>query len=54
MNNRIVECAVGAGSEYIVTKDKDLLRLGELDASTRVVRRFRKTKFPRSGLERSR
>jgi predicted nucleic acid-binding protein len=29
MNNRIVECAVGAGSEYSVTKDKDLLRLDE-------------------------
>ena len=27
-DNRIVECAVEAGSEYIVTKDKDLLRLG--------------------------
>jgi putative PIN family toxin of toxin-antitoxin system len=28
-DNRIVECAVEAGSEYIVTKDKDLLRLAE-------------------------
>jgi putative PIN family toxin of toxin-antitoxin system len=28
-HNRIVECAVEAGSEYIVTKDKDLMRLGE-------------------------
>ena len=27
-DNRIVECAVEAGAEYIVTKDKDLLRLG--------------------------
>ncbi|MCU1233824.1 MAG: hypothetical protein JWP63_1791 [Candidatus Solibacter sp.] len=26
-DNRIVECAVEAGSQYIVTKDKDLLRL---------------------------
>jgi putative PIN family toxin of toxin-antitoxin system len=28
-DNRIVECAVEAGSAYIVTKDKDLLRMGE-------------------------
>jgi putative PIN family toxin of toxin-antitoxin system len=28
-DNRIVECAVEAGSEYVVTKDKDLLRIGE-------------------------
>ena len=27
--NRIVECAVAAGSDCIVTYDKDLLRLGE-------------------------
>jgi putative PIN family toxin of toxin-antitoxin system len=26
-DNRILECAVGAGSEYLVTGDKDLLRL---------------------------
>ena len=30
-DNRILECAVEAGSEYIVTWDKDLLRLGEYD-----------------------
>jgi putative PIN family toxin of toxin-antitoxin system len=28
-DNRILECAVEAGSEYIVTWDKDLLRLGQ-------------------------
>ena len=28
-DNRIVECAVAAGSDCIVTYDKDLLRLGE-------------------------
>lgn len=31
-DNRILECAVTAGSEYIVTGDKDLLRLGHYDA----------------------
>ena len=28
-DNRILECAIEAGSDYIVTSDKDLLRLGE-------------------------
>ena len=28
-DNRILECAIEAGSDYIVTWDKDLLRLGE-------------------------
>lgn len=28
-DNRILECAVAAGSDIIVTFDKDLLRLGE-------------------------
>ncbi len=28
-DNRILECAVEAGSDWIVTEDKDLLRLGE-------------------------
>lgn len=28
-DNRILECAVEAGSQYILTWDKDLLRLGE-------------------------
>ena len=27
-DNRVLECAVEAGSEYIITWDKDLLRLG--------------------------
>lgn len=28
-NKRILECAVAAKSEYIVSEDKDLIRLGE-------------------------
>jgi putative PIN family toxin of toxin-antitoxin system len=35
-DNRILECASAAGSEYIVTGDKDLLRLGSYD-SIRIV-----------------
>jgi len=31
-DNRVLECAVSAGSDYIVTGDKDLLRLGRYDA----------------------
>jgi putative PIN family toxin of toxin-antitoxin system len=31
-DNRILECALTAGSNYIVTGDKDLLRLGHYDA----------------------
>jgi putative PIN family toxin of toxin-antitoxin system len=31
-DNRIVECAVSAGSDYIVTGDKDLLRLKRYDS----------------------
>lgn len=31
-DNRILECAVGAGSDYIVSGDKDLLRLGSYDS----------------------
>jgi putative PIN family toxin of toxin-antitoxin system len=31
-DNRILECAVAAGSDYIVTGDKDLLRLGTYDS----------------------
>ena len=31
-DNRILECAVTAGSDYIVTGDKDLLRLGTYDS----------------------
>lgn len=35
-DNRILECAVSAGSDYIVTGDKDLLRLGQY-AGIRIV-----------------
>ncbi len=31
-DNRILECAVTAGAEYIATGDKDLLRLGSYDS----------------------
>jgi putative PIN family toxin of toxin-antitoxin system len=31
-DNRILECAVAAGSDYVVTGDKDLLRLGTYDS----------------------
>ena len=31
-DNRVIECAVSAGSDYIVTGDKDLLRLKQYDA----------------------
>lgn len=31
-DNRIMECAVSAGADYIVTGDKDLLRLGRYDS----------------------
>lgn len=31
-DNRILECAMTAGSDYIVTGDNDLLRLGQYDA----------------------
>ena len=30
-DNRVLECAIEAGSDYIVTWDKDLLRLGEYE-----------------------
>jgi predicted nucleic acid-binding protein len=30
-DNRILECAVEAGSECILTEDKDLLRMGAFD-----------------------
>jgi uncharacterized protein len=35
-DNRVLECAVAAKSDYIVTEDKDLLRLGEY-AGSRIV-----------------
>jgi uncharacterized protein len=31
-DDRVLECAVSSGAEYIVTGDKDLLRLGQYDA----------------------
>ena len=36
-DNRILECALEAGSEFIVTSDKDLLRLGQY-GSIRIVK----------------
>ena len=36
-DNRILECASAAGSDYIMSGDKDLLRLGRYD-SIRIVR----------------
>jgi putative PIN family toxin of toxin-antitoxin system len=30
-DDRVLECAKAAGSDYIVTEDKDLLRLGEFE-----------------------
>ena len=36
-DNRILECAVEAGSDYIVTWDKDLLRLGSY-GNIRIIR----------------
>jgi putative PIN family toxin of toxin-antitoxin system len=33
-DDKILECAVTAGSDYIVSGDKDLLRLGKYDAIT--------------------
>ncbi len=31
-DNRILECAVSGGADYIVSVDKDLLRLGQYDS----------------------
>lgn len=31
-DNRILECAVSGGSDYLVTGDNDLLRLGSYDS----------------------
>lgn len=36
-DNRILECAVEAGSDFIVTADQDLLRLG-IYAGIRIIR----------------
>lgn len=32
-DDRVLECAVSSGADYIVTGDKDLLRLGQYDAT---------------------
>jgi uncharacterized protein len=47
-DNRILECAIAAGSDYIVTYDKDLLRLGEY-AGIKIVRAV---DFLQRGMER--
>jgi hypothetical protein len=31
-DNRVLECAVSSGADYVVTGDKDLLRLGRYDS----------------------
>jgi putative PIN family toxin of toxin-antitoxin system len=31
-DNRVLECAVSSGADYLVTGDKDLLRLGRYDS----------------------
>jgi predicted nucleic acid-binding protein len=31
-DDRILECAANSGSDYIITGDKDLLRLGQYDS----------------------
>jgi len=30
-DNKIIECALAGGSEYIITNDKELLRIGEYE-----------------------
>ena len=47
-DNRILECAIAAGSDRIVTYDKDLLRLGEY-AGVKIVRAI---DFLQRGMER--
>jgi putative PIN family toxin of toxin-antitoxin system len=47
-DNRILECAVEAGSNFLLTYDKDLLRLGEY-AGIQIVRA---DKFLQRGLDR--
>lgn len=47
-DNRILECAIAAGSDYIVTYDNDLLRLGEY-AGIKIVRAV---EFLQRGMER--
>jgi putative PIN family toxin of toxin-antitoxin system len=45
-DDRIIECAVTAGSDFIVTFDKDLLRLGEY----RGIKIVQAAEFLRSGI----
>jgi len=47
-DNRVLECAVAAGSDYIVTNDKDLLRLAEYGG----IRIIRAVEFLQRRLER--
>lgn len=47
-DNRILECAVAAGSECILTSDKHLLRLGDY-AGIRIIR---PVDFLQRGMER--
>jgi predicted nucleic acid-binding protein len=39
-DNKILECAVTAGSDFIVSGDEDLLRLGQYDAIRIMTVRF--------------
>jgi uncharacterized protein len=41
-DNRIVECAVSAGSDYVVTGDRDLLRMERYDS----IRLLKVAEFP--------
>lgn len=47
-DNRILECAVAAGSDVIITYDKDLLRLGEYEG----IKILKAEDFLRRGIER--
>ena len=49
-DNRILECAVTRGSEYIVTGDKDLLRLKQYDS----IRILKVSDFIATGITRDR
>jgi uncharacterized protein len=47
-DNRVLECAAEAGSDYIITWDRDLLRLGQYGkARIMTVTEFLKTIVPR-------
>jgi hypothetical protein len=45
----VLECAVSAGADYIVTGDKDLLRLKQYDAIQRVWGSFWKSRSMLAG-----